>query len=166
MISNLLLILGIQFAFEGENEEAASIIITGFAGLVASALSMGIGEWISMKNQSEALEAELITESEHLEKYPQQEAEEFMNVLSEYGLSTSTIAAIDADLKEAPRERVVDFHLKLELCIDTEDTGNPEKAALFSLCAVAVGAALPILPYTFLDEDIAWIVALCVTTAA
>ena len=115
MISNLLLILGIQFAFEGEadGEEAASMITTGFAGLVASSLSMGIGEWISMKNQSEALKAEKITETEHMQKYPNEEAEEFRNVLAEYGLSTSTISMIDADLKEAPRERVVDFHLKL-----------------------------------------------------
>mmetsp|Transcript_24767 Transcript_24767/g.39330 ORF Transcript_24767/g.39330 Transcript_24767/m.39330 type:complete len:289 (-) Transcript_24767:19-885(-) len=161
MVSNLLLILGVQFAFEeADGEVATSIVTTGFSGLVASAFSMGIGEWISMKNEGEALKAEVITETQHLDKYWDQEMTEFLHILEGHGISKETLNMVEADLKDAPKEKVVDFHLKLELGIDAEDVGNPLKAAGFSGLFVAIGSFIPVLPYTFLEHDIAWIVAL------
>eukprot|EP01083_Nonionella_stella_P221180 790486_1 len=130
MISNLLLILGVQFALEeADGEEASSIIVTGTSGLIASAFSMGIGEWISMKNQSEALQAEFQTQEEHLNKYWKEESEHFLKLLGDHAISESTLQLVENDLNNAPKDKVVELHLKLELGIDVNDTGNPEKAA-------------------------------------
>ena len=55
-------------------------------------------------------------------------------------------------MKNAPLDKVVEFHLMMEMGIDPNDTGAPLKAALYSLFFVAFGAALPIIPYMILDE--------------
>eukprot|EP01084_Bolivina_argentea_P136531 240452_1 len=158
LISNLLLIIGVRFA----SDDPSHLVITGFEGLVASSFSMCVGEWISMKNQSEALKAEAITEANHLKKYWKQESEHLMEILGEHGISLKTQQLIEKDLRNAPLDKVVNFHLMMEMGIDPNDTGNPMKAALFSFIFVGTGALVPIIPYMFLNVKTATTISLIV----
>jgi len=161
MISNLLLILGVQFALEEADGEPAYIIETGISGLVASAFSMGIGEWITMTNQAEALRAEIETEREHLDKYWDQETNTLYNIFKDHGISNETQKLIKQDMLNAPKDKVIELHLKMELGIDPNDVGNALKAALYSAFFVSMGAFIPIIPYFIVNnDDDAWIPAL------
>jgi len=157
LVTNLCLILGVQFALTTENPP---LIETGFAGLLAGAFSMSIGEWISMRAQSEALEAELKTEESHLTKYWKQEMEHLTKILKKAGLVDATIDKVIRDLKKAPTKNVVNLHARLELGIDPEETGNATKAAFYSFIMFAIGALIPILPYFWLSYNLAWKVTL------
>eukprot|EP00483_Globobulimina_turgida_P004295 UN04304 len=67
---------------------------------------------------------------------------------------------VENDLKNAPKNKVIEFQLQMELGIDPNETGNPLKAALFSACFVAIGSSVAIIPYTFAPPHIAWILAI------
>jgi len=121
---------------------------------------MSIGEWISMRAQSEALEAELKTEESHLTKYWKQEMEHLTKILKKAGLVDATIDKVIRDLKKAPTKNVVNLHARLELGIDPEETGNATKAAFYSFIMFAIGALIPILPYFWLSYNLAWKVTL------
>ena len=130
LVTNLCLILGVQFALDEGDD--APLLVTGMSGLLAGAFSMAIGEWISMKAQAEALQAEISLEHKHLSQYWPQEMAHLREILENSGLKRKTIEAVIEDLATAPREKVVDLHARLELGIDPEETGNAEKAMAFS----------------------------------
>ena len=164
MISNLLLILGVQFALEEADGEAAYIIETGISGLVASTISMGIGEWIAMTNECEALKAEIEVERKHLDKYWDQESKTLYDIFRDHGISKETLKKMEKDLSIAPKDKVIDLHLKMELGIDMNDVGNPAKAGLFSAICTGSGAFVPISPYLIFDHDKGWIAAIILTS--
>lgn len=162
LVTNLCLILGVQFALEGED---APILVAGISGLIAGAFSMAIGEWISMKAQAEALEAEISLEHKHLSQYWREEMTHLREILQNTGLKRETIDAVVKDLKNAPRNKVVDLHARLELGIDPDETGNALKAALLSFALFCFGALIPLIPYIFLRNryGLAWKISLGVS---
>ena len=68
LVTNLCLILGVQFALE-DDLTPQGVIITGLAGIISGSISMSIGEFVSMLSEKEALEAELKTEEQHLREH-------------------------------------------------------------------------------------------------
>jgi len=146
LVTNLCLILGIYFA--SGLIEHRTVILTGIAGLLAGACSMAIGEWISMKFQQEANEAQLQLERAHLKQYPQDEAKHFRRILKENGLSEDAIDIIARDLEKTTLNQQVKWHALLELKIDPEELGgSPWKAAGASFIGFAIGAFIPLLPW-------------------
>merc|ERR1719289_515033 len=124
------------------------IILTGIAGLLAGACSMAIGEWISMKFQQEALEAQLQLERVHLKEYPKDEANHFRRILKENGLSEDACEIIARDLDKTTLSQQVKWHAMLELKIDPEELGgSPWKASGASFVGFAIGAFIPLLPW-------------------
>eukprot|EP00494_Astrolonche_serrata_P030891 UN31159 len=105
--------------------DAAPIVATGVAGLLAGAISMGIGEWISMTAQAEGLQHELATERRHLTKYPKQEAAHLTHILQQHGFSRKSIDQVTNELEHAPIDTKLNLHAKLELNIDPEELGSP-----------------------------------------
>jgi len=146
LVTNLCLILGVYFA--SGNIEHRMVILTGIAGLLAGACSMAIGEWISMKFQQEANEAQLQLERAHLKEYPKDEANHFRRILKENGLSSDACEIIARDLADTTLNQQVKWHALLELKIDPEELGgSPWKAALASFIGFAIGAFIPLLPW-------------------
>jgi len=145
LVTNLCLILGVYFSGLIEHR---TVILTGIAGLLAGACSMAIGEWISMKFQQEANEAQLQLEHNHLKEYPKDEAKHFRRILKENGLSDETCEIIARDLDKTTLSQQVKWHALLELKIDPEELGgSPWKAAGASFVGFAVGAFIPLLPW-------------------
>jgi len=146
LVTNLCLILGVYFA--AGHIEHRIVILTGIAGLLAGACSMAIGEWISMKFQQEANEAQLLLEKTHLREYPKDEANHFRRILEENGLSKDACEIIARDLQKTTLNQQVKWHALLELKIDPEELGgSPWKAAGASFIGFAIGAFIPLLPW-------------------
>jgi len=146
LVTNMCLILGIYFS--AGNTSHRTVIVTGVAGLLAGASSMAIGEWISMKFQQEAHEAQLLLERRHLKEYPKDEATHFIRILKENGLSKNACEIIARDLERATLSQQVKWHAMLELKIDPEELGgSPWKAAGASFIGFSTGAFIPLLPW-------------------
>jgi len=146
LVTNMCLILGVYFGFETSGHR--TVILTGIAGLLAGGCSMAIGEWISMKFQQEAHEAQLLLERKHLEEYPKDEAAHFLRILKENGLSDDACKIILRDLEKTTLSQQVKWHAMLELKIDPDELGgSPWKAACASFCGFSAGAFVPLLPW-------------------
>jgi len=145
LVTNLCLILGVYFTGKIEHR---TVILTGIAGLLAGACSMAIGEWISMKFQQEANEAQLELERVHLKQYPKDEANHFRRILKQNGLSQDACEIIARDLEKTTISQQVKWHAMLELKIDPEELGgSPWKASGSSFVGFAIGAFIPLLPW-------------------
>lgn len=146
LVTNLCLILGIYTS--AGNIDHRTVILTGIAGLLAGGCSMAIGEWISMKFQQEANEAQLLLERRHLKEYPKDEANHFRRILKENGLSKGACEIIARDLEKTTINQQVKWHALLELKIDPEELGgSPWKAACASFVGFSTGAFIPLLPW-------------------
>jgi len=146
LVTNLCLILGVYFS--AGDIEHRMIILTGIAGLLAGACSMAIGEWISMKFQQDANEAQLQLEHVHLKEYPKDEANHFRRILKQNGLSQDACEIIARDLEKTTLSQQVKWHAMLELKIDPEELGgSPWIASGSSFVGFAIGAFIPLLPW-------------------
>ena len=145
LVSNLSLVLGVA----GAVNEPRTILITGFAGLLAGAFSMAAGEYTSVASQRDLLARPVALERREVEEAPEEEAAELALLFKQKGLSTEQASRTAAELFKNP-EHALDTLVREELGLDPEDLGSPIQAALSSLVTFAVGAAVPVLPFLFL----------------
>lgn len=142
LVSNVSLVLGVSGADIG----ADAVQVTGLAGLVAGAISMAAGEWVSMRAQQELLERELELERRELERHPEAEAAELAALYRRRGLD-ATHAQRLAEAIASDVDVALEVHAREELGVDPSSLGAPVRAAASSFVAFAVGAALPVLPW-------------------
>eukprot|EP01084_Bolivina_argentea_P311760 539679_1 len=113
-----------------------------------------------MKAQSEAMENEIRREKRHLSVYWDEEMDSLRQQLSDtMKLKDETVETIIDDLKSHKNREsdAVQWHGRLELGIDPDDTGNPWKAAIYSFICFSIGAMIPLLPYLmFQDNNISY----------
>ena len=158
LVSNASLVVGVAAA-EPDNK---FIILAGFAGLVAGAVSMAAGEYISMKVQREVFEAQIALERRELEESPEHEREEVSVIFQAKGLPVEDAERI-ADHVMADTEVALDLMAREELGLNPDDLGSPWGAATSSFLSFAAGALLPVLPYLFTQGPLALVIALGLT---
>ncbi len=144
LVSNVSLILGMAGADAGQG----LVRVAGLAGLVAGAVSMAAGEYVSMAAQRELLEHELERERHELAVNPQKETQELAELYESRGITQETAADMARGVMANP-EMALEVHAREELGVDPSELGNPIQAALASLGAFALGAALPLIPWFF-----------------
>ncbi|MBG6237253.1 VIT1/CCC1 family predicted Fe2+/Mn2+ transporter [Mycetocola sp. CAN_C7] len=118
------------------------IVTAGMAGLVGGAISMALGEYVSVSSQRDSERALIAKERAELRDMPEQELDELTGLLAARGLSDATARQVAVELTA---HDPVAAHLSLELNIDEEQVANPWHAALASAIAFTVGAILPML---------------------
>jgi VIT1/CCC1 family predicted Fe2+/Mn2+ transporter len=159
LVTNAALIAGVG----GGGVTSHAIVLTGLAGLVAGAFSMGTGEFISVTNQNELVAAEVAVEADMLVRFPEAEQEELADRFRSYGADGETAArmaaAVSKDSAQALR-----LHAREELGIDPHELPSPLVAGTASLIAFSFGAVLPLLPYLFGSRELA--ASLAVTAAS
>jgi VIT1/CCC1 family predicted Fe2+/Mn2+ transporter len=138
LLSTGSLILGVAAASAGRS----SILITGVAGLVAGAMSMAAGEYVSVSSQSDSENADLAREKGELATDPEAERRELSGIYEARGVSPE-IAAIVADQLMA--KDALSAHARDELGISEVTAARPVQAALASAASFAVGAVFPLL---------------------
>ncbi len=142
LVSNTSLILGVAGA--GSSPEA--ILTAGAAGLLAGALSMAAGEYVSMRSQREMYEYQIGLEREELAVYPEEEAEELALIYNARGMAMDEARAVASELLSDP-EHALDTLAREELGLNPDDLGSPWGAALFSFLSFTAGALIPLLPF-------------------
>lgn len=153
IVSTASLIAGVAAAGAAQS----SILITGIAGLVAGAMSMAAGEYVSVSSQGDAEKADIARETKELETQPEFEREELIGIYEKRGL--------DRDLAEKVTDKLMagnalEAHLRDELGLTSEMSARPIQAALASAAAFAAGAALPlVLVPLFPGPALTWMVS-------
>jgi VIT1/CCC1 family predicted Fe2+/Mn2+ transporter len=137
IVSTASLIVGVAAAAASPS----TVLLTGMAGLVAGAMSMAAGEYVSVSSQADAEAAELGREKAELENLPEAEREELVVIYENRGL-TRALAEQVADQMTA--HDVLATHMRDELGMSAHNAANPLQAAIASAGAFSIGAALPL----------------------
>ncbi|CAN7585516.1 VIT family protein [Mesorhizobium amorphae] len=150
IVSTASLIVGVAAA----NAAASNVLVAGVAGLVAGAMSMAAGEYVSVSSQSDTEQADLARETGELATQPDFERQELADIYVKRGLEP-TLALQVADQLMA--KDALGAHARDELGISEVTTARPIQAALTSAAAFSVGAAMPLA--MVLVSPAAWLAA-------
>ena len=137
IVSTASLVLGVAAAGAGTR----GILVAGVAGLVAGAMSMAAGEYVSVSSQSDTEQADLARESKELAANPVQEHAELAAIYVNRGLSETLASEVATQLMQ---HDALGAHGRDELGISDTLAARPVQAALASAGTFAVGAALPL----------------------
>jgi len=137
----------------GGSADPQTVVLAGWAGLLAGACSMAAGEYVSMQTQREMLERELRVESEHIEQFPEDEERELAARLAESGLEEADAQRMASQIHRQ-QEQALAFHAQLELGIDPSGLGRPLRAAVSSFVCFAGGAVIPLIPWLAMERAV------------
>jgi VIT1/CCC1 family predicted Fe2+/Mn2+ transporter len=156
MVSNLSLVMGVA----GAAMDSRAIMITGIAGLLAGACSMALGEWLSVQSSRELFSHQISVEKSEIETAPEEEAEELALIYEARGLSSEQAHLLASQIISRP-ESALDTLAREELGVNPEELGGSAwEAAITSFILFAIGAIVPVIPFTFLAGYTAVIVSI------
>lgn len=135
-------VAGIVMGVAGATSDRGSLVIAGTAALVAGALSMATGEYVSVSTQRDAELALIAAEKHDLARMPEEELDHLTSILEGKGLSAE-VARQAAE--ELTANDVLRAHAEFEFGIDLDDVTNPWNAALASMVSFTIGGLLPVL---------------------
>jgi VIT1/CCC1 family predicted Fe2+/Mn2+ transporter len=144
LVSNTSLIMGVA----GAAASVEFVLASGVAGLLAGALSMAAGEYVSMRSQREMFEYQIGLERDELREYPEEEAEELALIYQARGMQLEEARRVSRELVKN-ETNALDALAREELGLNPDDLGSPWGAAVSSFLAFAVGAVVPLVPFLF-----------------
>lgn len=143
LVSNLSLVMGVAGATSGQSE----VLLAGSAGLLAGALSMALGEWISVKSSQELYERQMALEMDEIMANPEGETKEIALIYMAKGIPEAQARAMAERAMANPNE-AHQLLIKEELGINPEDLKSSAKeAAITSFILFAIGAIIPLAPF-------------------
>jgi VIT1/CCC1 family predicted Fe2+/Mn2+ transporter len=146
----LLSVFSLLMGVAGAAVSSQVILLTGLAGMLAGALSMAMGEWLSVQSSRELYEHQLGIEKSELGRIPQEEKEELMLIYQAKGLPPDAARDL-ADRLLSDEATALDTLAREELGIDPQELGGSAwEAAVMSFLLFACGAIIPVIPYLFL----------------
>ena len=137
IVSTASLLIGVAAAAASHNE----VLLAGVAGLVAGAMSMAAGEYVSVSSQADTENADIELEKHHLKNHAEYELKELTDIYIERGLDETLAAKVAHQLME---HDALGAHLRDELGIYERTTAQPLVAAVTSAAAFTIGAAFPL----------------------
>jgi vacuolar iron transporter family protein len=143
LISTSSLIMGVAAANAGES----AVFMAGLAGLVGGALSMAAGEYVSVSSQADSEKADLARERIELATEPEAEHRELVGLFMQRGLSRTTAEQAAQDVEAVDP---LSAHARMELGITDETRARPVQAAMSSMLAFSLGAAVPLAMFALL----------------
>ena len=131
---------------------ASGIVVTaGLAEIVAGSIAMGLGGFLAGRTDEDHYNSELKREYEEVERVPQQEKQEVMEVFADFGLSLQLQQEI-ADELEKDKYKWVDFMMKYELGLDKPDPNRATRSAVTIGISYIIGGIIPLSPYFFIHD--------------
>lgn len=162
-------IAGLVLGVAGATTSSTVILTAGIAGIVAGAISMAAGEYVSVSSSRDTEKALLDKERYELKNYPEKELEELAGIYEEKGLSRKTAEQVAKELSD---KDPIAAHFDAELHIDPDNLTNPWHAATASAIAFLLGAVIPLIAITLPPQElrvpiafISVIIALAITGA-
>jgi vacuolar iron transporter family protein len=145
LVSNFCLIMGVA----GAGSNSRTVLLTAFAGLVAGAASMALGEWLSVTNARELARAQIAKERDELEAMPEAEQHELALIYQAKGLDSAEAKRVAAQIMRN-KDKALDTLIREELGLDPAELGgNPWSAAVVSFALFAVGAVIPAIAFVW-----------------
>ena len=141
------------------------VLISGFATMIASALSMGSGAYLSEKAEREVHEAEMERERKEIAEHPLEERQELSLFYQLKGFSEAEADAMAARMAESPSEMLKTIAHE-ELGLSEQTFPNPWRSAISATAATALGAGIPVLPYIFTTGVSALLLSFVISTLA
>jgi VIT1/CCC1 family predicted Fe2+/Mn2+ transporter len=145
LLSNLSLILGVA---GGSHYRSGLVWPVGLFALLSGAVSMALGEYVSMTAQVELFERELDLERAEIHRRPENERRELAHIYRSRGVDPDTADELASQMMRDP-ELALETHAREELGIDPQALGSPIGAAVWSFVSFAIGALAPLLPWLF-----------------
>lgn len=156
-------IAGLVVGVAGATDSSGVILTAGVAGIVAGAISMAAGEYVSVSSSRDIEKALLKKERYELKHYPEDELEELVGIYEKKGLSRKTAEVV---AKELTKKDAFAAHVDAELGINPDDLTNAWHAAFASAASFLIGAVIPLvailvfplglrIPFTFISVIIA-----------
>lgn len=146
LVSNTSLVMGVA----GAAFSATGVLLSGLAGLLAGAISMALGEWLSVQSSRELHEAQIETERDEILAMPEAEAEELALIYEAKGMAPEEAAKAARDVMADP-DVFLETKVREELGIDPNELGGSGwEAAIASFFLFAIGAIIPVIPFFFL----------------
>lgn len=143
LVSNFSLVMGVA----GASASGEGVLLAGLAGLLAGALSMALGEWISVKSSQELYENQMQLEMDEINTNPEGEEKELALIYMAKGIGQEQASKMAQEIM-ADKGRAHAILVKEELGINAEDLkGSAMEAALYSFFLFAVGAIIPVIPF-------------------
>jgi VIT1/CCC1 family predicted Fe2+/Mn2+ transporter len=133
---------GIVMGVAGATNNRTALLIAGVAGLVAGAMSMATGEYVSVSTQRDSEKSILRLEAEELEAMPETEQRELARMYEEKGLDADLATKVAAQLTA---HDALAAHADIEFGIDPDELTNPWHAAFASMISFTLGSLLPLL---------------------
>src|SRR6266705_1488987 len=160
LTTNLSLVMGVA----GANLPGHTILFTGLAGMLAGALSMSIGEWLSVQSERELYTHQIAVERQELLEMPEEEREELALIYEAKGIDRETANRM-AERIMAQGEAALDTLAREELGIDPEELGGSAwTASIMSFMLFAIGAVIPVIPFVFGSGTVAVLFSLLLCT--
>ena len=156
LVSNFSLVMGVA----GAGGDRTAILVAGFAGLLAGALSMALGEWLSVQSARELYANQIAVEAAEIVEMPEEEEEELRLIYEAKGVAPEAARELAHRIMTGPRAVAVDTMAREELGINPEELGGSAwVAAGTSFALFGLGAMVPVLPFLFLTGTTAIIVS-------
>lgn len=156
-------IAGLIFGVAGATADSTILLSTGIAGIVAGALSMAVGEYVSVSSSRDSERALLAKERFELVHFPEQEFKELQTLYEAKGLSPETAQKVAEELSA---HDAFTAHADIELKIDPKVLANPLHASISSGTSFFAGALIPLLAITIPPQDMRLAVAFCAVLIA
>lgn len=161
LVSNVSLVMGMAGAAPGPGV----VLLAGLAGVVAGALSMALGEYVSVQVQRESFESLIAIERREIALHPAHEQHEIAVIYRAKGIPTQDAERIALHVMRDP-EVALDLMAREELGLNPDELGAPVAVALSSMAAFGSGAIVPVLPFLFLPVTAAAPIAAILTVIA
>ncbi len=156
LVSNLSLVMGVA----GATLDERTILITGLAGMLAGAISMALGEWLSVQSSRELYQHQIEIETLEVEEAPEEEAAELALIYEARGLSPEEAQNMANQILADPAN-AVETMVREELGIDPKELGGSAwEAALTSFVLFTIGAIIPVIAFFFLSGFTAILVSI------
>jgi vacuolar iron transporter family protein len=143
-------VFGIVSGVAGYTGGSHLVLISGLAGMLASALSMGSGAFLATKSEREVFEAEIQREKNEIEEEPEEEKEELSLFYQLKGFTEEEAELLSTRLAEKP-DQFLRTMAHEELGLSEESFPNPWISALSAMLSTGLGAFIPIIPFFFLE---------------
>jgi vacuolar iron transporter family protein len=145
LVSNLSLVMGVA----GATLAGKGVLIAGVAGLLAGAISMALGEWLSVQSSRELYSHQIATEAEEILTSPEEEVEELTLIYESRGFDKETARSL-SDKVLSNKDTALDTLAREELGINPDELGGSAwEAAITSFVLFGLGAIIPVAPFMF-----------------
>lgn len=161
LVSTVCLIIG----FAATGADPSLVLTAGFAGLLAGAISMAAGEWISVKSQVELFEG-ILSDVKHVMRHQKSTLiQSLARALTERGMETRTAHKAAEDIAGSD-EKFMDMYVTQVVGMNKDELGSPWRAAIVSFLLFALGSLVPLLPWLFISGYLAMAVSVAMTSIA